>query len=169
MYLTIREAAEYLGGVSEKWLHDRLAAGDSELSTHLKLRRDRKEGTVASSRDRNRTLISVGVLARYVLLNTRPHRRAPFPETVPSEAMARKRQEILAWLDWHRGCAPRLPGDVLHQALEEADVPAETIDSVIHRLREHPAVSAGFHGSAAAWRSKASTSSATRQKSYKRC
>ena len=145
MYLTIHETANYLR-VSEKWLDERLAAGDSTLSAHLKLRRDSRDGDPVPPRlDRSRTVLHVDTVARYVLLNTRAHRYAPFPEDVESEALAEKRQEILTWLHWFRSCAAQLPGNVLRKALEDAGVAAETISAVMKKISDHPAVSAAIH------------------------
>ena len=81
MYLSVDETAALLG-VSAKWVRERIDAGDSLLSKHLKCRRRRSAETTKSRirrPDRSPVRISSQEVAAYIRANTREHAWAAFP------------------------------------------------------------------------------------------
>ena len=99
MYLTPEETAALLG-VSTKWVRERIDAGDSQISTHLKCRRD----TAPPRRvDRSPVRIASADLACYILSNTREHGWSGFPEASADPA-ALEAVELRIWryLRWYR-------------------------------------------------------------------
>ena len=99
MYLTAEETARVLG-VSVNWVRERIDAGDSQISRHLKCRRD----TVPSPKaDRSPVRISTADLARYIISNTREHGWSPFPDSpIDVSALEALERRIWTYLLWYR-------------------------------------------------------------------
>ncbi len=99
MYLTVDETAAVLG-VSARWVRERIDAGDSVISRHLKCRR---ETAPRQGPDRSPVRIASADLAHYIVSNTREHGWSPFPgPSTDSTAVESVEHRIWSYLSWFR-------------------------------------------------------------------
>ncbi len=110
MYLTAEETGAVLG-ISTRWVRERIDAGDSLISRHLKCRRDTAP---PKKTDRSPVRIASADLARYIVANTREHGWSQFPKRSLDPAVVEAiEQRIWRYLEWHR----RQPASVTKPSL----------------------------------------------------